>query len=71
MSLVGISLAVFLTGILLLFLFAVTLGVLPSFGRGEVVRLGFWTTGLLTAERAANSRELRNRDASASMEAHS
>ena len=21
---------------------------LPSFGRGEVVRLGFWTTGLLT-----------------------
>jgi peptide/nickel transport system permease protein len=27
----------------------VTLGVLPSFGRGDVVRLGFWTTGLLTA----------------------
>jgi peptide/nickel transport system permease protein len=48
-SLVGISLPVFLTGILLIFLFAVTLGVLPSFGRGEVVRLGFWTTGLLTA----------------------
>ena len=48
-SLVGISLPVFLTGILLIFVFAVTLGVLPSFGRGEVVRLGFWTTGLLTA----------------------
>jgi len=48
-SLIGISLPVFLTGILLIFLFAVTLGVLPSFGRGEVVRLGFWTTGLLTA----------------------
>ncbi|MBV8827210.1 MAG: ABC transporter permease, partial [Hyphomicrobiales bacterium] len=48
-SLVGISLPVFLTGILLIFLFAVTLGVLPSFGRGEVVHLGFWTTGLLTA----------------------
>jgi peptide/nickel transport system permease protein len=48
-SLVGISLPVFLTGILLIFIFAVTLGVLPSFGRGEVVRLGFWTTGLLTA----------------------
>jgi len=47
-SLVGISLPVFLTGILLIFIFAVTLGVLPSFGRGEVVRLGFWTTGLLT-----------------------
>ena len=48
-SLVGISLPTFLIGILLIFLFPVTLGVLPSFGRGEVVRLGFWTTGLLTA----------------------
>ena len=48
-SLIGISLPVFLTGILLIFVFAVTLGVLPSFGRGEVVRLAFWTTGLLTA----------------------
>ena len=48
-SLVGISLPVFLIGILLIFLFAVTLGLLPSFGRGEVVHVGFWTTGLLTA----------------------
>jgi len=48
-SLLGISLPVFLTGILLIFVFSVTLGVLPSFGRGEVVHLGFWTTGLLTA----------------------
>src|SRR5262249_45278407 len=48
-SLVGISLPVFLTGILLIFIFAVTLGVLPSFGRGEAVRLGFWATGLLRA----------------------
>src|SRR6201989_1762231 len=48
-SLVGISLPTFLIGILLIFLFPVTLGVLPSFGRGEVIRLGFWTTGLLTA----------------------
>jgi len=47
-SLVGISLPVFLIGILLIFIFAVTLGVLPSFGRGDVVRVGFWTTGLLT-----------------------
>src|SRR6476469_7044532 len=38
----------FLIGILLIYLFAVTLGWLPSFGRGEVVRLGWWTTGLLT-----------------------
>jgi peptide/nickel transport system permease protein len=48
-SLIGISLPTFLIGILLIFLFPVTLHVLPSFGRGDVVRLGFWTTGLLTA----------------------
>src|ERR1700742_4607569 len=48
-SLIGISLPTFLIGILLIFLFPVTLGVLPSFGRGEVVRLGFWSTGFLTA----------------------
>jgi peptide/nickel transport system permease protein len=48
-SLVGISLPTFLIGILLIFLFPVTLGILPSFGRGDVVRIGFWTTGLLTA----------------------
>jgi peptide/nickel transport system permease protein len=48
-SLVGISLPTFLTGILLILVFSVLLGWLPSFGRGEVVRLGFWTTGLLTA----------------------
>jgi peptide/nickel transport system permease protein len=38
----------FLIGILLIYVFAVTLGVLPSFGRGEVVRIGFWRTGFLT-----------------------
>ncbi len=47
-SLVGISLPTFLIGILLIFVFAVNFRVLPSFGRGEVVDLGFWTTGLLT-----------------------
>src|SRR6266851_997289 len=41
-------LAVSLIGILLIFVFAVTLQVLPSFGRGEVIKLGFWSTGLLT-----------------------
>src|SRR5260370_2293863 len=44
-SLIGISLPTFLIGILLIYLFSVTLGWLPSFGRGEVVRLGWWTTG--------------------------
>src|SRR3989440_3272995 len=48
-SLAGVALPPFLIGILLIFLFPVTLGILPSFGRGEVVRLGFCTTGLLTA----------------------
>src|ERR1700757_4025131 len=47
-SLIGISLPTFLIGILLIYLFAVTLGWLPSFGRGQVVRIGWWTTGLLT-----------------------
>jgi len=48
-SLIGISLQTFLIGIFLIYVFAVKLGVLPSFGRGEVVRFGFWRTGLLTA----------------------
>ncbi len=47
-SLVGISLPTFLIGILLIYIFAVQLQVLPSFGRGEVVDIGFWSTGLLT-----------------------
>jgi peptide/nickel transport system permease protein len=47
-SLIGISLPTFLIGILLIYLFAVTLGWLPSYGRGDTVRIGWWTTGLLT-----------------------
>lgn len=47
-SLLGVSLPTFLIGILLILLFAVTLKVLPSFGRGEVIQLGFWSTGLLS-----------------------
>ena len=47
-SLIGISLPTFLIGILLIYLFAVILGWLPSFGRGQVVKFGWWTTGLLT-----------------------
>jgi peptide/nickel transport system permease protein len=47
-SLVGVSLPTFLIGILLILIFAVFLGWLPSFGRGEVVQVGWWTTGLLT-----------------------
>jgi peptide/nickel transport system permease protein len=47
-SLFGVSLPTFLIGILLNFVFAVSLNWLPSFGRGDVVSFGFWTTGLLT-----------------------
>ena len=47
-SLVGVSLPTFLIGILLILTFSVTLGWLPSFGRGEVVQLGGWSTGFLT-----------------------
>lgn len=47
-SLVGISTPTFVTGILLILIFSVWLKWLPSFGRGDVVRLGWWSTGFLT-----------------------
>jgi len=47
-SLVGVSLPTFLIGILLILVFSVQLGWLPSFGRGATVALGWWTTGFLT-----------------------
>jgi peptide/nickel transport system permease protein len=49
-SLVGVSLPTFLIGILLILVFAVVLGWLPSFGRGDTVQLGWWSTGLLTRD---------------------
>jgi len=50
LSLLGVSLPTFLIGILLILLFSVTLKWLPSFGRGDTVAFGSWTTGLLTAD---------------------
>jgi peptide/nickel transport system permease protein len=47
-SLIGVSLPTFLIGILLILVFSVLLGWLPSFGRGTTVALGWWTTGFLT-----------------------
>ncbi|KKX30837.1 ABC transporter permease [Rhizobium sp. LC145] len=47
-SIVGVSLPSFLVGILLILIFSVTLGWLPGYGRGDVVRVGWWSTGLLT-----------------------
>jgi peptide/nickel transport system permease protein len=49
LSLIGISTPTFVTGIVLILVFAVSLGWLPSFGRGQVVDLGWWSTGFLTA----------------------
>ncbi|MEX1167613.1 MAG: ABC transporter permease [Hydrogenophaga sp.] len=48
-SLLGVSLPTFLIGILLILVFSVNLGWFPSFGRGDVVQIGWWTSGLLTA----------------------
>ena len=48
-SLIGISVPTFVTGILLILVFSIWLSWLPSFGRGEVIQLGWWSTGLLTA----------------------
>ena len=48
-SLIGVSLPTFLIGILLILVFAVQLGWLPSFGRGDTVAIGWWSTGFLTA----------------------
>jgi len=48
-SLIGVSLPTFLIGILLILVFSVQLGWLPSFGRGDTVQVGWWSTGFLTA----------------------
>jgi peptide/nickel transport system permease protein len=50
LSLLGVSLPTFLIGIMLILVFAVLLGWFPSFGRGEVVQLGWWSSGLLKAK---------------------
>jgi peptide/nickel transport system permease protein len=47
-SLIGVTLPTFVIGILLIYIFSVGLGVLPSFGRGETVDIGWWSTGFAT-----------------------
>jgi peptide/nickel transport system permease protein len=49
-SLLGVSLPTFLIGIVLIELFSVLLGWLPSYGRGATVQIGGWSTGLLTID---------------------
>jgi peptide/nickel transport system permease protein len=48
LSIIGVSLPSFVVGILLILVFSVILGWFPAFGRGDVVQLGWWSTGLLT-----------------------
>ncbi len=50
LSIVGVSIPVFLTAIMLIYLFSVELNWLPSYGRGELVNIGGWQSGLLTAD---------------------
>jgi peptide/nickel transport system permease protein len=49
-SLIGVSLPAFLIGILLILVFAVALKWLPSYGRGEVIAIGAWTSGFFTID---------------------
>lgn len=49
-SIVGVSIPVFLTAIMMIYIFSIKLGWLPSFGRGETVKLGGWSTGMLTVD---------------------
>ncbi len=49
-SLIGVSLPTFLIGILLILVFAVGLKWLPSYGRGEVIEIGAWTSGFFTID---------------------
>ena len=50
LSLLGVSLPTFLIGILLILFFSVMLGWFPSFGRGDVVKFGWWSSGLFTRD---------------------
>ena len=47
-TLAGVALPTFFIGILSIYIFSIRLGWFPPFGRGEVVEIGFWSTGLLT-----------------------
>ena len=69
-SLVGISTPTFVTGIVLILVFAVSLGWLPSFGRGQVVDLGWWSTGFLTLERPEIAHPARHHARSLSAHPH-
>jgi len=49
-TLVGISIPTFVIGISLIYVFGVYYNVLPVFGRGETVQIGWWKTNYLTLD---------------------
>jgi len=49
-TLVGVSIPTFVIGIMLIFLFGVQLGWLPTFGRGGTVQIGSWESSFFTLE---------------------
>jgi len=49
-TLVGVSIPTFVIGIFLIYLFGVQLGWLPTFGRGDVVEIGWWKTNFLSLD---------------------
>ncbi|TEW54632.1 ABC transporter permease [Psychromonas sp. RZ22] len=53
-SSIGISIPVFLTAIILMYVFSIELGWLPSYGRGETINVLGWETGYLTREGLAH-----------------
>ncbi len=49
-SSIGISIPVFLTAIMLMYIFSISLGWLPSYGRGETYNLLGWESGYFTID---------------------
>ena len=49
-STLGVSIPVFLTAIVLIYIFSVELSWLPSYGRGETISLAGWDSGLVTVD---------------------
>ncbi len=54
-SVIGISIPVFLTALAMIFIFSVTLGWMPSFGRGEIVPIwGYWSSNFFSLDGMAH-----------------
>lgn len=49
-STIGVSVPIFLIAILLIYVFSIKLGWLPSYGRGQTVNILGWESGLLTVD---------------------